>query len=186
MSFGRKPKPEEGGAIAVPLKVVLEDIAIAVQNTNFTLDRMAADMYLAQGYERKKTMMTGSNGQDIEGEEENDLIPIVFTVDLPAPETPVEALKEGGGDGGGGAGQSTRKLNVPATILLQHNSMQLDEVDVTLRFAMNSRTKTDLLVDLKPEFMGKEEHVSEMQMRFKRSDETEGVARVDARYYQAL
>lgn len=168
MPFGRKEKRKDGDAVPVSLKAVLADISAAVQNANFTLDSLSAEMYLEQGYEERK------NAPDDAVEKlSRDLVPIVYSVDL-SPEEPVQPVK------------AARKLNIPATSLLHHGTMQLDDVDVTLRFAMNSRTETDLMVDLKPEISKGAENISEMKLHFKRSEAPEGMARVETHHYQKL
>lgn len=171
MPFGRKEKRKDGDAVPVSIKTVLADISAAVQNANFTLDSLSAEMYLEQGYEKKENVPDNS-GETLS----KDLVPIVYSVDL-SPEEPAQPLR---------AGQAAKKLQIPATSLLHHGTMQLDDVDVTLRFAMNSRTETDLMVDLKPEMSKGAENISEMKLHFRRSEAPEGMARVETLHYQKL
>ena len=89
---------------------LMEQIGIAVQNANAAIEQYASEIYLKQGYvEREK------DDQEDGDENAKAYEPITFLLDMPTE-------------------NSKRKMRVPVTALMHHSSLQLEQVDVKLRF----------------------------------------------------
>lgn len=86
---------------------LMEDIGKAVQNANSAIEQYAAEAYLTQGYAGNET-----DGQNT-GEKSYE--PITYKLNI---------ATAGG----------KKNLEVPATVLMHHSSLQLEQVDVKLCF----------------------------------------------------
>lgn len=152
--------------MVIPLSKLMEDISRSVQNSNFLLEQMAAEMYLQSGYQ--KTKAQGENGASSDENAEEVLVPVTYSMRIPA------AGKE-------------KELKVPATALMHHSTMQLEQVDVSLRFSVSGHTEEQgILVDVKSKLLENSDKVSEMKLRYQRDSASEGVARVETHHYQNL
>ncbi len=148
--------------MAIPLAKLMEDISRSVQNSNFLLEQMSAEMYLQTGYQ--KTNISGKVGEE-KGEL---LVPVTYSLRLSE------------------AGQE-KDLKVPATALMHHSTMQLEQVDVSLRFTVTGHTdEQGVMVEVKPKVLENSEKISEMKLRYQRDSSSEGVSRLETHHYQNL
>ncbi len=157
--------------MAMKISHVVDDIAKAVQNANFILDQMAAEMYLKQGYQKGTV-----------AEDEDMLIPIVHKIQLSDSGSNKIQMSVAGNE------NVIRHVEVPVTALIHHGTMQLENVDVTLRFKADREADGALMVDLKPDKNSEDSSdiISEMKLHFQRAEPPEGMARIDMKHYQKL
>lgn len=152
--------------VSIPLSKLMEDISRSVQNSNFLLEQMASEMYLQNGYQ--KNLVHGENGTDFANGAKEVLVPVTYSIRLNAP-------------------GENKELKVPATALMHHSTMQLEQVDVTLRFSVSGETGDQgILVDVKSKLLENSDKISEMKLHYQRDSASEGIARVENRHYQNL
>lgn len=157
--------------MAMKISHVVDNIAKAVQNANFILDQMAAEMYLKQGYQKGTV-----------AEDEEVLIPIVHKIQLSDSGSNEMQMGVAGDE------NVIRHIEVPVTALIHHSTMQLENVDVTLRFKADREADDTLMIDLKPDKNNEDlsDIISEMKLHFQRAEPAEGMARIDMKHYQKL
>lgn len=152
--------------VSIPLSKLMEDISRSVQNSNFLLEQMASEMYLQNGYQ--KNLVHGEKGTDFANGAKEVLVPVTYSIRLNAP-------------------GENKELKVPATALMHHSTMQLEQVDVTLRFSVSGETGDQgILVDVKSKLLENSDKISEMKLHYQRDSASEGIARVENRHYQNL
>ena len=152
--------------MSIPLSKPMEDISRSVQNSNFLLEQMASEMYLQNGYQ--KNLVHGEKGTDFANGAKEVLVPVTYSIRLNAP-------------------GENKELKVPATALMHHSTMQLEQVDVTLRFSVSGETGDQgILVDVKSKLLENSDKISEMKLHYQRDSASEGIARVENRHYQNL
>lgn len=152
--------------MVIPLSKLMEDISRSVQNSNFLLEQMSAEMYLRTGYQKQGA--PAENGGSSDKNEKDVLIPVTYSLRV------ATAGKE-------------KELSVPATALMHHSTMQLEQVDVSLRFSVSGHTEDQgILVDVKSKLLENSEKISEMKLRYQRDSASEGIARVETHHYQNL
>lgn len=146
--------------MGIPLSKLMEDIGSAVQKANTAIEQYAAAAYLAQGYAESKERTDHTNETMYE--------PITYMLNIPT---------------AGGK----KKIQVPATALMHHSSLQLEQVDVKLRFALEQSEGEEVLVRVKDAgTAGEADMVSELSMQFKTAPPAEGTARIENRHIQTL
>lgn len=149
--------------MGMSLSGLMEQIGIAVQNANAAIEQYASEIYLKQGYvEREK------EDQEDGDEHAKAYEPITFLLDMPTE-------------------NSKRKMRVPVTALMHHSSLQLEQVDVKLRFALEEREGEEVNVKV----IGTEQDndsnaVSELSMQFRTALPPEGTARIENRHIQTM
>ncbi len=145
--------------MGVPLSKLITDVGLAVQNANAAIERYAAEAYLVQGYVP----------QDIDGTDEKpEYHPVTYRLNIPT---------------AGGK----KAVDVPATALMNHTTLSLEQVDVRLKFVLEESTGEEVMVRVKSTGNAKEMYsVSELAMQFKTSPPSEGTARVENRHIQSL
>lgn len=152
--------------VSIPLSKLMEDISRSVQNSNFLLEQMASEMYLQNGYQ-KEPVHQGDEPDSANGNTEV-LIPVTYSIRINTP-----------GD--------QKELKVPATALMHHSTMQLEQVDVSLRFSISGETEDQgILVDVKSKLLENSDKISEMKLHYQRDSASEGIARVENRHCQNL
>lgn len=145
--------------MGVPLKKLITDVGMAVQNANAEIEKYAADAYLTQGYTPAST-----NGQI----KDQEYHPITYQLHIPT----VEGKK---------------KVEVPATVLMNHNTLALEQVDVKLKFVLEESTEDEIMVKVKSIAGAKDIYtISELAMQFKTTPPSEGTARLENRHVQSL
>lgn len=146
--------------MGIPLSKLLEGIGNAVQNANLAIEQYAAAEYLKQGYAEMK------DEQKTDGDRLYE--PITYMLNI-------------------STASGKRKIQVPATVLMHHSSLQLEQVDVKLRFVMEGGDESEIEVKIK-EAENREETglVSELSMQFKTAPLSEGMARIENRHIQML
>lgn len=81
------------------------------------------------------------------------------------------------------------ELNVPQTILMNHKSIQLDEIDFKLKIALvedeNNDNDGQLLANIAPSNENSN-FISEINLHFKSTPTPEGTARIQSKYLQDL
>ena len=145
--------------MGIALSKLVKDVGIAVQNANAAIEEHAVNVYLNQGYRM--------SGKDEDGGTPL-YTPITYTLGIPA-------------DGG------NKKLEVPATALMHHSTLQLEQVNVKLRFLLEGSDGEEVQVKVKSE--GDEsdkDSVSELSMQFRTAPPAEGTARVENHHLRAL
>lgn len=153
--------------MSIPLSKLLEDISRSVQNSNFLLEQMSADMYLQSGYQ-KAGNTDGKSGVSSSENDGDVLVPVTYSLRITT------------------AGKA-KELKVPATALMHHSTMQLEQVDVSLRFSVSGHTEEDgILVDVKPKPLENSERISEMKLSYHRDSASEGISRVETHHYQNI
>lgn len=151
---------EENLFMGIALSKLMKDIGTAVQNANAAIEERAVDVYLNQGYRRGKEM--GEDGGT------SFYTPVTYTLGLPA----------GGGN---------KKLEVPATALMHHSTLQLEQVNVKLRFLIEESDGEEVEVKVKSEGDDSDMYsVSELSMQFRTAPPAEGTARVENHHLRAL
>lgn len=84
---------------------------------------------------------------------------------------------------------SKEELNVPKSVLMNHKSIQLDEIDLKIKVALSENESNpasdDMLVEMKSE-NDNSDFVSEINLRFKIAPTPEGTARIQSKYLQDL
>ena len=144
----------------------MEDISRSVQNSNFLLEQMSSEMYLQNGY--KKETILEKNGVSSDEKEKDVLGPVTYSLRL-------------------STGGKEKELQVPATALMHHSTMQLEQVDVSLRFSVSGHTEDQgILVDVKSKLLENSDKISEMKLRYQRDSAAEGISRVETHHYQNL
>jgi hypothetical protein len=95
--------------------------------------------------------------------DKHELNPITYTLNMPS------------SDG------ESKQLNVPMTVLVHNTSLQLDSVEVKLKFAIEE-SGDEIAVTVKPENDPKSAFsLSELTLQFKTSPPTEGASRLRVR-----
>lgn len=145
--------------MGAPLSKLITDVGLAVQNANAAIERYAAEAYLVQGYVP----------QDIDGTDEKpEYHPVTYRLNI----------STAGGK---------KAVDVPATALMNHTTLSLEQVDVRLKFVLEESTGEEVMVRVKSTGNAKEMYsVSELAMQFKTSPPSEGTARVENRHIQSL
>lgn len=81
------------------------------------------------------------------------------------------------------------EISVPKSILMNHKSIQLDEIDFKIKVALSEDeidpNNGDLLVDIKSD-NDNSNLVSEINLHFKSAPTPEGTARIQSKYLQDL
>lgn len=81
------------------------------------------------------------------------------------------------------------EISVPKSILMNHKSIQLDEIDFKIKIALSENevnsNNGDLLVDVKSENENSN-FISEINLHFKSTPAPEGTARIQSKYLQDL
>ncbi len=121
----------------------------------------AIDLYASNTYME--------SGYDIVGvDSENKLQPKTYKIVLP---------------------NGKEEINVPKPILMNHKSIQLEEVDFKIKIALAENEINpddgDLLVDVKSE-NDNSDFISEINLHFKSIPTPEGTARIQSKYLQDL
>ncbi|MGN0141189.1 MAG: DUF2589 domain-containing protein [Roseburia sp.] len=143
--------------MAISLSNLIEQIGTAVQDANAMLEQRALVAYLGQGYER-----VTENG------DEEEFVPVSYTIQIPS------------------AGEK-RKLQVPITALMHHNSLQLVQVDVKLRFLPEEGENGELMISPQPMAENSSAYsLSELSLQFGTTAPAEGTARIHNRQIQNL
>lgn len=146
--------------MGIMLSKLMEAIGDAVQNANAAIEQHAATVYLAQGYAESKESTEQSVGKSYD--------PITYMLNIPV---------------AGGK----KKMQVPATVLMHHSSLQLEQVDIKLRFILEQSEGEEVLVKVKDAgTTGEADMVSKLAMQFKTAPPTEGTARIENRHIQTL
>lgn len=145
--------------MGVPLSKLITDVGMAVQNANVEIEKYAAEAYLIQGYIPKEL-----NGTD----EKPEYHPVTYKMSIPTTE-------------------GRKAVEVPATILMNHSTLSLEQVDVKLKFILEESTGEEVMVKVKSAGGAKDMYsVSELDMQFKTSPPSEGTARVENQHIQSL
>ena len=146
--------------MGVLLSKLIEDIGVAVQKANRAIEENAAAIYLRQAYKPK--------GGDTVDEMEHAYVPVSYTLYIP------------------GEGSFQKPINVPLTVLMHNTTLQLESVNVHLRFCIDE-DNGEVVVSVKPhERADNSPQTSELSLQFKVSPPPEGEARVVNRYTAAL
>lgn len=146
--------------MGIALSKLMEDIGNSVQNANAAIERYAAEVYLAQGYAKMKADEQNMTGKTYE--------PITYKLNL---------TTAGG----------KKKIEVPVTALMQHSSLQLEQVNVKLRFSIEEGDGEEVRVRVNAPGEEKDsELISELSMQFRTAPPAEGVARIENRHIQTL
>lgn len=144
--------------MGIPLSKLIDHIGTAVQNANAMLEQRAVAAYLGQGYE----------GGPSEEDGETEFEPVSYTINIPS-------------SGG------KKQLKVPVTALMHHSSLQLEQVDVKLRFVVEEGEADELIVSPKSSADAKDSFsMSELSLQFKSVQLSEGTARINNHYIQNL
>lgn len=160
----------------VLLSDVLKEMSKAVQTANFILDQMSADMYISQGY-RKDERTVRENGAGSLSDVDNDVLtPITYSINLPIATQADNQEKT----------VESKQVNIPITALFHHNTMQLEEVDVTIRFESEDIVEEGLMVNLKSENAPDENSVNKITLHYRKNPAPEGIARMDTYHCQNL
>lgn len=109
------------------------------------------------------------NGYDVvESDPENKITPKTYKIVLP---------------------NGKEEINVPKSVLMNHKSIQLDEIDFKIKVALTENeinpSNGDLLVDVKSE-NDNSNFISEINLHFKSTPTPEGTARIQSKYLQDL
>lgn len=109
------------------------------------------------------------NGYDTVGaDSENKVIPKTYKIILP---------------------NSREEISVPKSVLMNHKSIQLDEIDFKIKIALSENeidpNNGELFVDVKSE-NDKSDFVSEINLHFKSAPTPEGTARIQSKYLKDL
>lgn len=162
--------------MSVLLSNVLKEMSKAVQNANFILDQMSADTYISQGYQKKENIVQ-ENGIEFSADAKNGvLIPLTYTINLPV--LPQDNDQE--------QAVESKQLNIPVTSLFHHGTMQLEEVDVTIRFESEDIVEEGLMVNLKSENTCDENNINKITLHYKKNPAPEGIARMDNYHCQNM
>lgn len=162
--------------MSVLLSDVLKEMSKAVQTANFILDHMSADAYISQGY-KKDNNMTQSNGPEYPSYANHGVLtPLTYSINLPI--SPQNNNQE--------QSVESKQLNIPITALFHHSTMQLEEVDVTIRFESEDIVEEGLMVNLKSENTSNENNVNKITLHYKKSSAPEGIARMDNYHCQNM
>jgi hypothetical protein len=146
--------------MSIPLSALIKIIGIAVQKANQAIEESAANIYLEQGYE--------INRESVNDSEAAICTPISYTLHLPS------------------SAGTPRKISVPVTALLHNTSLQLESVEVKLKF-MIEEAEDEIAVTVKPEGdAGSAFSYSELSLQFKNTPSAEGMARITQRHLQSL
>ncbi|MBO5523021.1 MAG: DUF2589 domain-containing protein [Roseburia sp.] len=144
--------------MGIPLSKLIDQIGTAVQNANAMLEQRAVAAYLGQGYE----------GVPSEEGGETEFEPVSYTINIPS-------------SGG------KKQLKVPVTALMHHSSLQLEQVDVKLRFVVEEGEADEIIVSPKSSADAKDSFsMSELSLQFKSVQLSEGTARINNHYIQNL
>lgn len=109
------------------------------------------------------------NGYDTVGaDSENKVMPKTYKIILP---------------------NSREEISVPKSVLMNHKSIQLDEIDFKIKIALSENeidpNNGELFVDVKSE-NDKSDFVSEINLHFKSAPTPEGTARIQSKYLKDL
>lgn len=146
--------------MSISLTQLLSEVALAVQQTNTNIDLYTSDLYINQGYD----IVDADNINNAD----NTFKPKTYKIILP---------------------NSNEEINVPKSILMNHKSIQLDEIDFKIKVALSENeinpNSNDLLVDIKSENENTN-FISEINLHFKSAPTPEGTARIQSKYLQDL
>jgi hypothetical protein len=139
--------------MGIALSKLIDSIGIGVQKANKAIESAAAELFLKNSYEGMTEVPEHREG------ESTNLFPINYLLHL--------AAREKG------------PVTVPSVSLLHNNSMQLESVEMTLRFVIEDRKDEEIYVSVKPEpDTEKTEPLSELKLKFKTTPPTEGETRM--------
>lgn len=144
--------------MGIPLSKLIDNIGTAVQNANVMLEQRAVAAYLGQGYE----------GVTSEDDSETEFEPVSYTINIPS-------------------ANGKKQLKVPVTALMHHSSLQLEQVDIKLRFVVEEGEMDEIIVS--PKFSAgtmDSFSMSELSLQFKSVQPSEGTARINNHYIQNL
>lgn len=144
--------------MGIPLSKLIDNIGTAVQNANAMLEQRTVAAYLGQGYEGVRSKENS----------ETEFEPVSYTINIPSP-------------------NGKKQLKVPVTALMHHSSLQLEQVDVKLRFVIEEGKEDEIIVSPKSSADTKDSFsMSELSLQFKSVQLSEGTARINNHYIQNL
>lgn len=162
--------------MSVLLSDVLKEMSKAVQNANFILDQMSADTYISQGYQKNENIVQESGTEFSSGANNGVLTPLTYSINLPV--SPQDNNRE--------QAVESKQLNIPVAALFHHSTMQLEEVDVTIRFESEDIVEEGLMVNLKSENTSDENNINKITLHYKKNPAPEGIARMDNYHCQNM
>jgi hypothetical protein len=142
--------------MGIALSKLIDSIGIGVQKVCKVMDERAAELFLHGYADVKGIPMFSGEGMG----RGTDLFPINYSLYL-------------------SDGDKKELVIVPVVSLLHNNSMQLESVEMTLRFVIEDRKDEEIYVSVKPEpDTEKIEPLSELKLKFKTTPPTEGETRM--------
>lgn len=158
--------------MGILLSTVIRNIGIAVQNANRMIEIAAKESYFAGGYvKRPKPDAETAQPQT---KYDREYSPVMYTIHLPE--------KEPGTD-------KKKQLQVPVTALIHNTSLQLEQVEIKLKFYITEETgknNGDMSISFSNKNSKDLQGLSEMTLHFNNAQTPEGVARVNNRHVQTL